>query len=109
MFISNAQAQSLIPALDSSSVASFLPLILMLVAFYFLLMRPQIKRQKEQQAMIDGLSNGDEIVTTGGVLGTITKTSPTFITLDVGNNVTITIQRTAVTSILPKGTIKSAR
>ena len=76
MFISNAYAQAAAPAGAAGGLMSFLPIILMFVVLYFLMIRPQMKRQKEQKAMIDGLAKGDEIVTAGGVVGKITKVSP---------------------------------
>ena len=86
---------------------SFLPIILMFVVLYFLMIRPQMKRQKEQKAMIDGLAKGDEIVTAGGVVGKITKVSDGYVTMEVAEGTEIVMQKAAVTLLLPKGTIKA--
>jgi preprotein translocase subunit YajC len=106
VFISNAYAQSLIPGLDSN-LTSFLPIILMFVVLYFLMIRPQMKRQKEQKAMMEALAKGDEVVTAGGVLGKISKVADAYVTLEIANGTEIVVQKVAVTTLLPKGTIKS--
>ena len=105
VFISNAFAQS-IGGLDSN-LTSFLPIILMFVVLYFLMIRPQMKRQKEQKAMMDSLGKGDEVVTAGGVLGKVTKVTDAYVTLEVANGAEVLVQKTAITTLLPKGTIKS--
>ena len=86
---------------------SFLPIILMFVVLYFLMIRPQMKRQKEQKAMIDALSKGDEIVTAGGLLGKISKVSEAYLTVEIADGTEIVMQKASVTMLLPKGTIKS--
>jgi preprotein translocase subunit YajC len=98
----------------TSAEPSLSPLFLiglMLVAFFFLVMRPQSKRQKELKAMIDALGKGDEVVTSGGIVGRVTELSDQYITLQVSNvgekPVTISVQRSAVQVLLPKGTMKS--
>jgi len=110
VFISTAYAQSApaaAPANDlSSSLMSMLPLVLMFVVLYFVMIRPQMKRQKELKAMLDALAKGDEVVTTGGMLGKIEKLGDSHIGLDVGNGVVLQLQRSAVIQVLPKGTIK---
>jgi preprotein translocase subunit YajC len=105
VFISNAYAQS-IPGLDSN-LTSFLPIILMFVVLYFLMIRPQMKRQKEQRAMMDALAKGDEVVTAGGILGKVTKVSDAYVTLEVSDGVEVPVQKVAIATLLPKGTIKS--
>ncbi|HEX2530490.1 MAG TPA: preprotein translocase subunit YajC [Burkholderiaceae bacterium] len=105
MFISNAYAQT--AGGFDSSMASFLPIILMFVVLYFLMIRPQMKRQKEQKAMMDALAKGDEVVTAGGVLGKVTKVAEAYVTLEVANGTEVVVQKAAVTTLLPKGTIKS--
>ncbi len=75
--------------------------------FYFLLIRPQNKRRKEHQALVTSLSKGDEVVTAGGVVGLITKVEDDFIKVQVGDNVEMRIQKSAISATLPKGTIKS--
>ena len=88
------------------NLASFLPIILMFVVLYFLMIRPQMKRQKEQKAMMDALAKGDEVVTSGGMLGRITKVADGYITIEVSEGTEVIVQKGAVTTLLPKGTIK---
>jgi preprotein translocase subunit YajC len=107
MFISNAYAQAASPAGAASGLMSFLPIILMFVVLYFLMIRPQMKRQKEQKSMIDALSKGDEIVTAGGVVGKVTKVSDGYVTVEVAEGTEIVMQKAAVTLLLPKGSIKA--
>ncbi|MFO1393584.1 MAG: preprotein translocase subunit YajC [Steroidobacteraceae bacterium] len=85
-----------------------LPLVLIFVVFYFLLIRPQTKRAKEHKAMVAALAAGDEIVTSGGILGRITEAGEQFLTVEVAEGVRVKIQRHTVSSVLPKGTLKSA-
>ena len=108
MFISNAYAQSPLDGLGlGSNVSSILPLILMFAAMYFLMIRPQQKRAKEQKAMIDALAKGDEVVTAGGILGKVSKVSDAYVTLEVANATELVVQKASVTVLLPKGTIKA--
>ena len=106
MWISNAFAQAPAAGADSGGLMSFLPLILMFAVLYFIMIRPQMKRQKELKAMLDALAKGDEVVTTGGLLGKISQLGDHQIGLDVGNGVTVQLQRAAVVQVLPKGSIK---
>lgn len=96
-----------------ASLMSFLPLILIFGVFYFMAIRPQMKRQKEHKSMVDALQKGDEIIISGGMLGRITKCGDTYLSVEVANMgekpVEVLIQRTAVTSLLPRNTIKEAR
>ena len=103
-FISDAMAAE--PAAQGDLLTSFLPLIVIFVIFYFLLIRPQSKKAKEQKQMIGALAKGDEIVTNGGVLGKITKVGDNFLSLEVADGVQLKIQRHAVATLMPKGTIK---
>jgi preprotein translocase subunit YajC len=105
VFISNAYAQS-IPGMDGN-LSSFLPIILMFAVLYFLMIRPQMKRQKEQKAMMDALAKGDEVVTSGGILGTVTKVAEAYVTVEIANGTPVILQKASVTMLLPKGTIKS--
>lgn len=110
MFISSAFAQSA-PAATAggdlgSSLMSMLPLVLMFVVLYFVMIRPQMKRQKELKSMLDALAKGDEVVTSGGILGKIAQISDSQIGLEIGNGVTVQLQRSAVLQVLPKGTVK---
>ena len=109
MFISNAYAQAAAPAAASTPAGIFnsmlLP-VLMIVVLYFVVMRPQMKRQKETKAMLDALSKGDEVVTQGGVIGKITKLGESFVSVEVANGVELQLQRVAIVQVLPKGTYK---
>ena len=103
--ISSAYAQDAAP---QGGLMGFLPLILIFVVFYFMLIRPQMKRAKEHRRMVSELSKGDEVVTNGGLLGKITGISDSFVILQVADDVTIKLQRHAVASVMPKGTMDSA-
>jgi len=105
-FIASAYAQD--AAAQPGGLMSFLPLIVIFIIFYFLLIRPQMKRAKEHKKLVSELSTGDEVVTNGGLLGKITKVSESFVTVEVADNVRIKLQKHAVASVMPKGTIKSA-
>lgn len=108
LFLSNAHAQTAgADPLTGGGLASFLPIILMFVVLYFLMIRPQMKRQKEQKAMMDALGKGDEVITAGGLLGKVSKVSEAYVTLEIADNTEVVVQKTAVTTLLPKGTIKS--
>jgi preprotein translocase subunit YajC len=112
VFISNAYAEGAGSA-TANSLGQFLPLILMFVLLYFLMIRPQMKKQKELRAMIDALAKGDEVITVGGVLGKITQVDEAYITLEVaksnGQAVEMVVQKGAVQTLLPKGTFKAAK
>jgi len=103
-FIASAHAQD---AAQPGGLMSFLPLIIIFVIFYFLLIRPQMKRAKEHKKLVSDLANGDEVVTNGGLLGRITKVNDSFVTVEVAENVKIKVQRHAIASVMPKGTVKS--
>ncbi len=103
-FISSAFAQD--AAAPSTGLISFLPLIVIFAMFYFMLIRPQMKRAKEHKQLVAGLQKGDEIVTSGGLLGKITHIEDSFVTVKVAENVEIKVQRHAVSSVMPKGTLK---
>jgi preprotein translocase subunit YajC len=110
VFISSAFAQT-VPAAAAgsdmqSSLMSMLPLVLMFVVLYFVMIRPQMKKQKEHRAMIDALAKGDEIATAGGMLGKVTKLGDSYVSLEIASGVEIQIQRSAVVQVLPKGSIK---
>jgi preprotein translocase subunit YajC len=104
-FIASAHAQD---AAQPGGLMSFLPLIIIFVIFYFLLIRPQMKRAKEHKKLVSELANGDEVVTNGGLLGRITNVGESFVTVELSDNVQIKVQRHAIASIMPKGTVKSA-
>jgi preprotein translocase subunit YajC len=94
-----------------NALMGMLPIILMFVILYFLMIRPQMKRQKDHRNMVSALSKGDEVITSGGVLGKVTKVGDNYITVEIGSisdkPVEAVMQKTAVTSVLPKGTIKA--
>lgn len=104
MFISNAFAQTAPAASGSDSLMSLLPLVLMFVVLYFIMIRPQMKRQKEHKAMIEAIAKGDEIVTSGGLVGRVAKMGESFLHVEVANGVELQVQRNAVVQVLPKGT-----
>ena len=109
MFISEAFAQAPAAATGGdamSTMTSLLPLVLMFVVLYFIMIRPQMKRQKEAKAMIDALAKGDEVVISGGVIGKIAKLGDTFLGVEVANGVELQVPRSAVVQVLPKGTYK---
>ena len=111
MFISTAYAQSGADAASTalgaqSSLMSMLPLVLMFVVLYFIMIRPQMKKQKEHRAMIDALAKGDEVVTAGGLLGRVTSLSEGNVGLQIANGVEVQLQRSAIVQVLPKGTLK---
>jgi len=109
LFISSAFAQTA-PAAGGgdmmSSLGSMLPLVLMFVVLYFVMIRPQMKRQKEARAMIEALAKGDEVATSGGILGKITQLGEQYLTIEISKGVEVQIQRSAVVQVLPKGAIK---
>jgi len=105
-FISDALAQSAAPAQGADPIASLILPIGLVVLFYFFLIRPQSKRQKEQKLMISELQKGEEVLTSGGILGKISKLDDNFIQLEVSKEQTLTVQRAAIQSVMPKGTIK---
>ena len=103
MFISNAYAA---PA-PGGDLMSFLPIIFIFALFYFMLIRPQMKTAKLQKAMIEALKAGDEVATTGGLIGKVTKVGDNFVSIEIGANTVINVQKHAVQTLLPPGTIKS--
>jgi preprotein translocase subunit YajC len=106
-FINSAWAQAA-PAQQPDPFTSFIPLILIFVVFYFLLIRPQSKRAKEHRKMVAELKAGDEVVTSGGVLGRITEAGEQFLKVEVADGVELKVQRTTVSMVIPKGTFKGA-
>ena len=111
MFISEAFAQAAPAAAGGGDspfggITGMLPILLMFVVLYFVMIRPQMKRQKEHKAMIDALAKGDEVVIAGGVLGKVTKMGETFVHVEVAPGVELQVQRSSVAQVLPKGTFK---
>ena len=107
MFISSAYAQTAAAAGSTqSTLMSMLPLVLMFVVLYFVMIRPQMKKQKEHKAMIEALAKGVEVVTAGGMLGKVSKLGDAYIGVELAAGVEVQLQRSAVVQVLPKGTIK---
>ncbi len=110
MFISSAFAQTA-PAAASggdmqSTLMSMLPLLLMFLVLYFVMIRPQMKKQKEHRTMIDALAKGDEIITAGGFVDRVSKLGDGFLTIEIASGVEVQMQRSAVIQVLPKGSMK---
>ena len=106
-FISAAQAQAA-GASGGQSLLTFLPLVMIIVVFYLFLVRPQNKRAKEQREMLTKIAVGDEVATTGGLLGKVVEVGDSFVTIEVAEGVQIKVQKFQVGSLMPKGTLKSA-
>jgi preprotein translocase subunit YajC len=111
--ISVAHAQAAAPANagglfgGGEGLMGFLPMILMFVALWFIMLRPQMKKQKETKAMVDAIKGGDEVITAGGILGKVIKVTEQYIVVEIAAGSEITMQRHAVSQVLPKGTLKS--
>jgi preprotein translocase subunit YajC len=111
VFITEAFAQAAPAATGGGdspfgSIGGMLPILLMFVVLYFVMIRPQMKRTKEQKAMIDALAKGDEVVIAGGVIGKISKMGDSYLYVEVANGVELQVQRGSVVQVLPKGTFK---
>ena len=104
--VAHAQAAGAAPAAPSMMSTLLFP-ILLIVIMYFLMIRPQMKRQKEHRAMLDKLAKGDEVITSGGIAGTVAAIGENFVTVEVANGVQLRVQRAAIANVLPKGTLKS--
>jgi len=105
LIISPAYAQA--AGSDAASWTGLLPIVLMFVLLYFMMIRPQMKRQKEHKSMVEALQKGDEVIAAGGLLGRITKVSDGYLTLEIATGTEITVQKASAQVLLPKGTIKS--
>lgn len=103
--VADAWAQAA-PAAQEPGAFAFLPLIILFVVFYLFLIRPQVKRQKEHQKLVQALGKGDEVVTSGGIAGRITEAGDSFLRVEIAKGVEVRVQRPAVTTVLPKGTLK---
>ncbi|MDR2450965.1 MAG: preprotein translocase subunit YajC [Candidatus Accumulibacter sp.] len=106
MLISNAYAQAAASA-GGFDIMQFLPIILMFVALYYLMIRPQQKKAKEHKALLEALSKGDEVVTNSGIAGRITRVGDEFVTVEIAENTEIRMQKGAVVVVLPKGSLKN--
>ena len=104
-----AFAQTAAPAQQGMDWIGLMPLVLLFVLLYFLMIRPQMKRAKEHKVMTEALQKGDEVITGGWVLGKITRVGGNYVTLEVAENVEIQVQKAAIQTLLPKGTIKSEK
>ena len=105
--VANAQAAGAAPAAPSMLSTFMFPIILIAI-MYFLMIRPQMKRQKEHRAMLEKLAKGDEVITNGGIAGTVSNIGESFITVEVADGVQLRVQKGAIANVLPKGTLKSA-
>lgn len=106
MFISSAFAQAAAGGDTQSTLMSMLPLVLMFGVLYFVMIRPQMRKQKEHKAMIEALAKGDEVVTAGGLLGKVSKIGDSHIGVEIASGVEVQLQRSAVVQVLPKGSLK---
>ena len=104
-FISTAHAQS---AQQGSPLGFFLPMVIIFGAFYFLLIRPQQKKQKAHTELVAAISTGDEVITAGGILGKVTAVSDLYATLEIADKVEIKIQKSTISAVAPKGTFDQA-
>jgi preprotein translocase subunit YajC len=107
VLISNAFAQTAGAGGAAGGLMSFLPIILMFAVLWFIMIRPQMKRQKETKTMLEALAKNDEVVTAGGILGKVTKVGEQYVSVEVAEGTEITVQKNAVTTVLPKGTLKA--
>ena len=107
MLISNAYAQASGAADPTGGLMGLLPLILMFVVLWFLMIRPQMKRAKEHKALVEALARGDEVITGGGIAGRVTEVGDSFVQVEIAPNTVIAVQKQAVATVLPKGTLKS--
>ena len=105
-FISDALAEAPAAASQADALTGLLPLVIFGVVLYFLMIRPQVKRQKEHKKMVDALAKGDEVVTNGGMAGKITDMGENFIQVEITDGVSVKFRRQAVESVLPKGSLK---
>jgi preprotein translocase subunit YajC len=108
ILISPAAAQAATGGAQPNPLMSLLPLVILFVVFWFLLLRPQMKRAKEHRELLGKLQKGDEVVTSGGMAGRIEDLSESFVTVEIADKVSVKVQRGAITAVLPKGTLKSA-
>lgn len=113
MFISSAFAQTAPAAAEAggmlSSLTGMLPLVLMFVVLYFVMIRPQMRKQKEHRSMIEALAKGDEVATAGGLLGKVTRLGEGYLTLEIATGIEVQLQRSAIVQVLPKGAIGSVK
>ena len=106
MLISSAYAQTA-AADPTGGLMQMLPIIAMFAVLYFLMVRPQMKKAKEHKILLEALARGDEVVTQGGLAGRVTKISDSFVSIEIANNVEVQMQKSAISLVLPKGTLKN--
>jgi len=109
MFISNAYAEAAAPAQGPGLMESLILPIALMAIFYLFILRPQSKRAKEHKAMIEAVQRGDEVVTAGGEVGRVSKVYEEYVSVEFAENIEMTVQKSAIQSVLPKGTIKSIK
>jgi len=107
LLISPAYAQTAAPAAPGGGLGMLVMPLILLAVMYFIMIRPQMKRAKEHRGMLDKLAKGDEVITSGGIAGTIRDIGDNFVSVEVSDNVTLRVQKGAIGNVLPKGTLKS--
>lgn len=105
-FISDAMAEG--AESSGADALGFIPLIIIFIIFYFLIIRPQVKRAKEHKKLTESISKGDEVITGGGLLGKVIDVNDNFVSLEISEGTVVKVQRQSVSSLVPKGTVKSA-
>ena len=108
LLIAPAHAQAAPAAGGGSMLSTLLLPVVFIAVMYFLMIRPQMKRQKEHRAMLEKLQRGDEVLTSGGLAGTVTEMGDNFVSVEIASGVQVRVQRGAIANVLPKGTLKSA-
>ena len=108
LLIPAAYAQAAAPAPQGGGLGMMLMPLILIAVMYFLMIRPQMKRAKEHRSMLEALNRGDEVITNGGIAGTVAEIGENFITVEIASNVQVRLQKGAIASVLPKGTLKAA-
>ncbi|GAB2515934.1 preprotein translocase subunit YajC [Lysobacter humi (ex Lee et al. 2017)] len=108
LLIPAAHAQTATAPGPGGGILGFLPFLVLIGVMYFLMIRPQMKRAKEHKGMLDKLARGDEVLTSGGIAGTVADIGENFVTVEVADGVRVRVQKAAIANVLPKGTLKAA-
>ena len=108
MLISNAYAQAPAAGGGDAGLMGLLPIVLMFVVLYFLMIRPQMKRAKEHKKLLEAIAKGDEVITQGGIAGKVVSVSDNYVHVEIAANTEILVQKSAISTVLPKGTLKNA-